>query len=224
MSGPINTLWLQSPVYRLPPHGDYFGHGPESIDYIAAADGHQQGEYMTPTPAVTNCYDMDGFNRVKRRRGNALIDRVMQDATTDTNVQPSGQFVTWNHIRLATPCAVLRSASCIAAGTNRIRWTLEQAYHPGWSAASCNLRSSATGALMVDCPAPRVLEGPIDLVFKDPTSNLGTHVSSVTWSGRSVRASRTGWASPAACMRCCPRNEPGSASLRFSTRKSAIGS
>jgi hypothetical protein len=47
---------------------------------------------------------------------------------------------------------------------------LRQAYHPFWNAPGCDTYSSLSGNLIVDCPASRMREAPIELDFRDATS------------------------------------------------------
>ncbi len=178
----LTRHWLHSPVYRLPAGGVYFRNGPESVDYVAADDNHEQGEYLTPTRGVANCYDMDDFNRAPRSPGNTLIERVLQDGKAGAVFPVTGKFASWNRIHLEGPCALSgEGRACLAAGPNRVSWVLGQAYHPLWRASSCELSSSMGGLLTVDCPGSTVSEGPIDLVFNDAISDYAAHISLVSW-------------------------------------------
>jgi hypothetical protein len=51
----------------------------EDIDYVAIQDNHLQGQVITPTRGVSDCYDMDDFIRAETGSGNQLVMRVMQE-------------------------------------------------------------------------------------------------------------------------------------------------
>jgi hypothetical protein len=73
------------------------------------------------------------------------------------------------------------NASCAAPLPERLEVALSQAYHTGWQAAGCETRPSAQGRLIVSCPASRMREGPIDLLFDDVLSDAGARVSIMSW-------------------------------------------
>jgi len=178
----LAALWMHSPHYTLASQGDYFRHGPEDIDYIAIQDDHLQGQVIAPTRGVSNCYDMDDFIRADTGPGKNLVMRVMQewkrsDAATDVRAR----FSTWSHIRLAADCPSGNDSSCTVSPAGRMQVVLRQAYHPFWSAPGCDIYSSAHGNLIVDCPISRMREGPVELDFRDSTSDFGARISTTAW-------------------------------------------
>jgi hypothetical protein len=179
----LTALWLHSPHYRLAPHGDYFRHGPEDIDYVAIKDNHLQGQVIAPTRGVSNCYDMDDFIRPETGSGNNLIKRVMQEwKPLNAATAVHARFSTWSHIRLAVDCPLSgHDSSCLTSPAGRMQVVLRQAYHPLWNAPGCDTYSSMHGNLIVDCPASRVREGTIELDFRDATSDFAARISTTTW-------------------------------------------
>ncbi len=178
----LAALWMHSPHYTLASQGDYFRHGPEDIDYIAIQDDHLQGQVIAPTRGVSNCYDMDDFIRADTGPGKNLVMRVMQEwkrsnAATDVRAR----FSTWSHIRLAADCPSGNDSSCTVSPAGRMQVVLRQAYHPFWSAPGCDIYSSAHGNLIVDCPISRMREGPVELDFRDSTSDFGARISTTAW-------------------------------------------
>ena len=169
----LAALWMHSPHYRLASHGNHFRHGPEDIDYVAIQDDHLQGQVIAPTRGVSNCYDMDDFIRAETGSGKNLVMRVMQEwKPSDAATAVHARFSTWSHIRLAADTA---------SPVGRMQVVLRQAYHPLWNAAGCDTYSSLHGNLIVDCPVSRLREGPIELDFRDSTSDFAARISTTTW-------------------------------------------
>jgi hypothetical protein len=179
----LTTLWLHSPPYRFVPAGTRFQYGPESIEYVALPENQFQGQLMTPTRGVSNCYDMDDFNRTDGAPGTSLVTHVTEDQTALHRApRVEAGFATWSRIRLTMDCALSdESGSCAIPFPDRTEVTLSQAYHAGWHAAGCETRPSPQGHLIVSCPASRMREGPIDLHFDDPISDAGARVSTASW-------------------------------------------
>jgi hypothetical protein len=179
----LAALWMHSPHYRLASHGNYFRHGPEDIDYVAIQDDHLQGQVIAPTRGVSNCYDMDDFIRAETGSGKNLVMRVMQEWKPSAAASAvHARFSTWSHIRLAADCPSSGSdPSCAAAPAGRTQVVLRQAYHPLWNAAGCDTYSSRHGNLIVDCPVSRLREGPIEVDFRDSTSDFAARISTTTW-------------------------------------------
>ena len=75
----------------------------------------------------------------------------------------------------------LGSGTSMAPDAARIQIVLKQAYHPNWHASGCETHAAPHGNLTVDCPAWRLEETPVELVFRDVLSDVAAHVSIVTW-------------------------------------------
>jgi hypothetical protein len=174
--------WLHSPAYRLSSDVGYFQRGPEAIQYAAIAEEDFQGEVLSPTRGVANCYDMDDFTRAKNDPDTALVSQVLRDGTPDdTGLAVRGTFINWSRIRLSAGCVGDGDSSCVAPSASRVQMVLQQAYHPFWSAAECATSGDEHGNLVLDCPASSLRNASIDLAFKDTTSELGATVSLVSW-------------------------------------------
>jgi hypothetical protein len=138
-----------------------------------AAAPHMQGEVISPTRAVANCYDMDNFTRAEVGTGTSLIKKVHTDTTAD--VPLDGGFITWNRIRLLAVAASKQAT--LANHGSILHIELNQAYHTGWRSTSCTLERGAKDNLVASCPVAGLAAGPVDLVFADPVSELGARVS-----------------------------------------------
>jgi len=180
------AAWWPSRVQEDIPLRGMFTGNPEHIEAVrnpnTKADPHLQGEFITPVRAVTNCYDMDDFERGSVHAGTNLIRDV--HANGNMAAVPGGTldagFVTWNRIRIAIPASAV-SNSPVARPfdftSSTVRIELNQAYHSRWSSVACELSRSERGNLVASCPTDDVRAGPVDLVFFDPISDLGVRVS-----------------------------------------------
>jgi hypothetical protein len=179
----LTQLWSHSAPYRFVSASTYFQHGPENIEYVALRDNQFQGQLIAPTRGVSNCYDMDDFNRADGATGNSLVSRVIEDQTIMHRVpRVEARFGAWSRIRLTMECTRSDAGdSCATPFHDRTEVTLSQAYHTGWHAAACQTRPGTQGQLIVSCPASRMREGPIDLHFDDPISDVGARVSMASW-------------------------------------------
>jgi hypothetical protein len=178
----LTSLWLHSPNYHIASIGGQFQSDAENIEYVALDDRQLQGQLIEPTRGVSNCYDMDDFNRAQSPPGNTLITRVIRDQTpADPLPRLSAQFATWSRIHLQVDCATPGERSSCRNLTGRIQTIFREAYHPGWQAAGCDTRADAQGHLTMDCPASRMRTGAIALTFDDHTSDIAAHVSTMSW-------------------------------------------
>jgi hypothetical protein len=181
------AAWWPSRVQDEIPLRGMFTGNPEHIESVrnpnTKADPHFQGELITPVRAVTNCYDMDDFERGSVHAGTDLI----RDVHSNGNVLPAlpggtldAGFVTWNRIRIAIPASAVTNspiARPFGFTSSTVRIELNQAYHSRWSSAACELSRSERGNLVASCPTDDIRAGPVDLVFFDPISDLGVRVS-----------------------------------------------
>lgn len=179
----LTAHWQHSPYYRSSVTPQDFQRGPETIEYVATGGNQLQGEVIAPTRGVSDCYDMDDFNRPDVGFGTALIKEVTQDGkrlATPTTLR--AQFPTWNHIRLEVACTPGGNSNpCEGEQVSRIQFSLRQAYHPLWNAPGCTTYAGANRNLILDCLAARLSKGPIDLSFDDTLSDVAASVSIRAW-------------------------------------------
>ncbi len=166
--------WLPSRTY----HADSasprtFLDRPERIRYVARG-AQMQGELISPTQGVLDCYDMDEFVHAEMAPGSTLIKAAQTNWGAIPPRSFSGQFVTWSHIILSqTPGAGL------PGGT--VRLVLWQAYHPYWHAQSCTTEAAETGNLVLNCPAAVLKAQVVNLRFNDGLSEFAAAVSRSAW-------------------------------------------
>ncbi len=175
------TGWRQSrPYIEASLSGLYTG-GLEKVVAVENPDTpahpHEQGEFITPTQAVVNCYDRDDFTRADVRLGDQLIKGVTLDgARQPVHAHLNAGFMTWSHIRIL-PRAEARALPVADRADRILHIELNQAYHTGWSSGSCRITRGPQGNLVANCPDAEVQSGPVDLTFFDPVSDLATRVS-----------------------------------------------
>jgi hypothetical protein len=178
----LTSQWLHSPFFLVASLATPFKHGPEVVEYVAIPDGYFQGQILTPTRGVCDCYDMDDFTRAQNGPESALIAQVMVNGKALVSAPPfDAHFVTWSHIRLQGGCATDGEPACPNSSSNRIQFTLSQAYHQGWSASGCATSASTRGNLVIDCPADYLRAASIEVVFDDPSSDRGARISLRVW-------------------------------------------
>lgn len=193
------SQWNNARVYSSVNVQSYFRGRRETMSYVAAPSGRLQGEFITPTRAVVNCYDMDDFVRAPAKPGrnmavaeaNYVVDKtpggivtkislpVLKSAaptpTSDTAyAAPSPtdiKLLSWNHLQL-------RDASAVAIGTRVI--VLNQAWNSRWSAAGCDVLRGPADRLGLRCSNEQLRKG-VDLVFADQVSTAGAEVSARAW-------------------------------------------
>jgi hypothetical protein len=180
--GTLSAHWMHSAAYREVPSQAYFVHGPEAIDYVTVADEHLQGEVISPTRGVCNCYDMDDFTRAKTEPGPDLVLQVLNNGRPVPHpMHIRADFSSWSGIRLIAGCESGGAAGCAIPRWGRIQIILKQAYHRNWRAPGCETQATPTGNLLLDCPAGRLLEMPAELIFRDPLSDRAAWVSTLSW-------------------------------------------
>jgi len=178
----LTSQWLHSPPFLAASLAAPFKHGPETVEYVAIADEHFQGQILTPTRGVCNCYDMDDFTRAQNGPGSTLIAQVMVNGNALIFAPPfDAQFVTWSHIRLAGGCATGSEPACALSPSTRIQFTLSQAYHQAWRAPGCATSANPRGNLVIDCPAEYLRATNLEVVFDDPSSDWGARISLTLW-------------------------------------------
>ena len=172
--------WMFSEQYRPRAFRSAFRHGMEDIEYVRSKPG-LQGEFITPTRGVVDCYDEDDFIKADVGPGRQLVKRVLQDGKV---IEPQGVFqagfVTWSHIRLRSqnlPPIIDAPLSKPA----HVQVVLNQAFHPFWQAAGCQTARTDHGNLIVDCPMARLRDAPVDLEFNDALSEFAATISTRAW-------------------------------------------
>jgi hypothetical protein len=175
------TTWRQSRPYAQPSLHGVFSGKLESVAAVenpgTSAQPHEQGEFITPTQGVVNCYDRGDFTRADMQLGNHLIRDVHADgARQPMKSTLDAGFLTWSHIRIL-PTAAAFPVSAVGNDDPMLHIVLNQAYHNRWSSSACALSRGERGNLVANCPVAALREGVVDLTFFDPISELGTRVS-----------------------------------------------
>jgi hypothetical protein len=178
----LAARWIGSPAYRGTDRKSYFANGPEEVDYVSIAETRLQGEVVTPTRGVCDCYDMDDFVRAETGPGRNLVLSVRQRGKQATGLPAlRGVFASWSRISLHADCESGDSAACNANSRGRVQIVLKQAYHSNWLAEGCSTRATPSGNLLLDCPAGRLADASIELVFHDEISEVAARVSILMW-------------------------------------------
>lgn len=178
----LGANWLHSATYREVPSEGYFKNGPETIDYLALAGRRLQGEVVSPTSGVCDCYDMDDFVRAETGPGSELVLGVMRDGRPGNHL-PSihAAFPSWNRIQLRADCESNDLRACGVASMAPVRIVLKQAYHANWHAEGCQTEAAPRGNLTLNCPAMRLANAPVELVFHDAISDWAAGISLIMW-------------------------------------------
>jgi hypothetical protein len=182
-SSTLLAHWVNSPLQTPAATGSAFRGGPETIDYVQRQTERLQGEFITPTRAVVNCYDMDDFIHADIAPGQKLVKRIADTANRKVlGIPMQARFVTWSHIRL-TPDDhnMVFNDRYDTADSPNLRVVLNQAYHPLWKAAGCTTLRSERGNLILECPAAQVRGQSIDLTFDDQLSRVAANTSQGAW-------------------------------------------
>lgn len=149
----------------------------ESVSHVFRRN-KLEGEFISPTRGVIDCYDNDDFRRADTWAGSDLVESARVEGAS-APLPVTARFMTWNRIRI-------ESAASMPPGINvssSVHIVLDQAYHKFWRAHDCELSASDSGNLVASCPADVIRDRLIELRFHDPVSELGTHVSVAAWAG-----------------------------------------
>ena len=173
--------WMGTSEYRPVPWRGRFQHGAEPVSYVSMRDRGQQGEFITPTRGVIDCYDMDDFIHADINAGTRLVRKAVADWNWQgPPITASAAFLSWDKIQLtAGPLPAMRGAS--TAAPQRIQVILNQAYHPDWQVAGCDIVRGGRGNLIVDCPTAQLREGPLTVTFFDALSARSAAISLLAW-------------------------------------------
>src|SRR3984957_1487032 len=129
------TLWSNSPRYEAVPLQGFFARGPEHIEYVTVGEEHHQGEFISPVRAVSDCYDMDDFQRADIEAGASLVTTAEASAPGAVAAVWRARFSSWISIQLQLDCPLAnRGADCEEADLPTTRFTFQQAYHSLWHA------------------------------------------------------------------------------------------
>jgi hypothetical protein len=179
----LGSHWFRSADYRDASLFDDF-EDPESINYVAIGESRLQGEVLSPTVGVCDCYDMDDFVRAKTTPG---TDLILQTQAKGPGAGPlphlRAEFASWSRIRIQADCRYAQTPeACNPPPGSRLRIILKQAFHSNWRVPSeCETGATGSGNLILECPAERLLHSPLQLEFRDPLSELSARVSLVAW-------------------------------------------
>lgn len=174
----LSSHWVHSPRFRSIDPGLYFNE-PESITYLRLDERRQQGEVLTPTTGVCDCYDMDDF---VRPRIAPTLGPVLQaswlGAATRTVPSLAVTFSSWNRIEIRFGCA--GSGHCQVPAGSRLRIVLAQAFHSDWHAAACETYGTPDGNLALECPVESLLN-PVVVDYRNRLSEVAAEVSVRAW-------------------------------------------
>jgi len=175
------SQWWGSATYEAVSLRQSFQGKFEDVNYVVASEGHFQGELISPTRGVLNCYDMDDFIHAAVVPGAPLVKQAENDSFTQIPEPLAARFASWNQIRLEVknPAPVFHSA--VLRDDQHVNVVLNQAFNPHWEADGCDVLQNATGNLTIDCPVGRLLQAPVEIVFFNKLSAVAANVSTSAW-------------------------------------------
>jgi hypothetical protein len=139
-----------------------------------------QGEILTPTRAVIDCYNNDDIPRAEVMPGNRLVLAALRGRSSPLeDAEVRGGFVTWSRIRLRLVSPATPSGP--ASPDGEIEILLNQAYHRFWSSPDGEVVRGSGNRIAFRCAESRLRAGPVELAFHDPVSARGKRVSSYAW-------------------------------------------
>lgn len=181
----VSSAWSHSRVYTPAPLQAIYQGVPQQVERVYLPTTRRrhhhvlQGELISPTRAVINCYDMDDFKRAPVTTGSELL-QDLQIFSPDTRSPPliRADFLSWDRIQVAPLSGAEPVDPATLEGTARL--TFNQAFHRNWTSNSCHISEGPRGNLTAECPTS-TLTHPIELTFFDPVSALGARVSGFAW-------------------------------------------
>ena len=176
----LATPWRGSPSFKPVSPAGYFSQPAEEVGYVEVADPHLQGELLSPTRGVSNCYDMDDFTHAVVLPGAALVASVREGSHAPA-WSAHANFINWSHIRVQMDCGTNGRTSCGTSGDKPTQLVLQQAYHPLWHTNACRTLAGPGGNLTLECHPDELTRSPIELEFFDPVSARAAQTSVVTW-------------------------------------------
>ncbi len=178
-AGTIAPKLMRSRLHEpVATRGMFEGAG-EPMRYVLAGDHEFQGEYITPVTGVINCFNLIDFIRPEMEAGDGLIARAFAGEQPLASHLLDARFLTWSNIRITLRGGWPGDAPLEDNGVVRI--VLRQAWHVYWGATVGSVEPHARGNLTAVVTRSQLEAGPVDLVFHDRISALGTRVSLVSW-------------------------------------------
>jgi hypothetical protein len=177
------SQWFGTSTSQAAELGDHYRRGAEEIEYVTMQNQQLQGDLITPTRAVLNCYDLDDFIHADVEPGNRIVKAMMSNARMPMDASSArGKFVSWNHMQIdVEPSLVTARDQLASPPTNGVQLVLNQAFNADWRANGCKTVRGANGNLVLECPADRLREGPINAVFHNDLSSLAAEISLRSW-------------------------------------------
>lgn len=179
---------LDARPYQPIEYRDAFRNGAEQIEYVVTDSGKAQGEFITPTRAVLNCYNDDEFIRADGAPGKQLVRAIFSSwQEIKESLQVHASFTNWNRIELrgtSKAFATLKpeiGARRIKAEDDRLQLVLNQAYHPLWQARGCTTLQASSGNLVLECPRSQLEHGKVELTFHNALSSMAARISMRAW-------------------------------------------
>ncbi len=180
----VLSQWLGTRTYQSVPVNSQFRSGAEEIEYVSMDATRLQGELITPTRSVLNCYDMDDFIRADVNPGKRVVREILGDGRKQSDMlSAKGKYIGWNHLQVDVQQFSPTIPPLIGSmqQPSRIQVVLNQSFNSSWRAPGCNATGNEHGNLLLDCPMNRVSQGPIDLLFRDELSERASAVSIDAW-------------------------------------------
>jgi hypothetical protein len=181
----VGSAWSHSHAYSNPSLQALYTGIPQQIERVYLPTSRRrhhrvlQGELISPTRAVINCYDMDDFKRAPVASGNELLQdlQVFSSGTTPPPLVRA-DFLSWDRIQIAP----LAGSEPVDPSTLRgtVSLTFNQAFHRNWTSNSCAILEGSRGNLTARCPTTALVHR-IELNFFDPISAMGARVSCMAW-------------------------------------------
>ena len=193
---PMARMWSSSRLHQMPGLAEAYAHGAQEINYVLKAE-RLQGELITPTQGVIDCYDMDDIAHASIQQGSALVQKTTLNGIP-VSAGPRADFLTWNRIRIAQWPRPPETE--MASGAVEI--VLNQSYDRHWRADGGDIVGSPSGNLVLRCNSSRLHRAPVEVTFADPVSTIGAEVSGRSWTAWMGAMGLT-----AICTMACRRKE-----------------
>ena len=176
---PMVRMWSSARLHQTPGLAGIYDHGAQEIHYVLKAE-RLQGELITPTQGVIDCYDMDDIAHASIQQGPALVQTMTLNGILVSD-GPRADFVTWNHIRIAQWPRSPDTGSQPVSANGPVEIVLNQSYDRHWQAAGGEIAGSPSGNMVLRCDSSRLRRGPMEMIFADPVSALGAEISARSW-------------------------------------------
>lgn len=159
------SSWRDARPYRASPIASVFRGGAQRVEYVLKGP-RLQGELITPTRGVLDCYDHDDFVRASFDPGDTLIA---------ARFPIEAGFENWSTIAIRWDPAV------VPAGLGSERLTVNQAWHPFWRSDHCRIGRDASNRIELDCSATDLRAGFLRLRFFDAVADRAATISRSAW-------------------------------------------